>query len=210
MALKWLLAIVALATLAIGGLLGCTKSAEQEEEEQQIASDYSSSADTESSGWQEAEHDIAVDEGLVTPGELAESGENLPPNLTGEEAPHEGEAAGKEETEGGGEAPETVESGDTGFDGASVYKNARCDVCHGDSRQGTELGPPLLDLKPYWDQVELERFFLDPANYEPASDHLQKIRDQYKDVMPAWNLSGEEMAALIDWLLIVKEENEQQ
>jgi len=212
MAIKWLRvtgALALLATLAIAGLAGCNKAAEQQEEAEQIVADFAESPETDSSGWQAAEHDIAVDEGLVAPEELAESGENLPPNLTGEEPPQEGELAGAEETEGGGEAPESVGSADAGFDGAAVYKNAKCDICHGTSREGTALGPPVLDLAPYWDQVELERFLLSPEKFEPVSPHLQELRSQYKAEMPAWSLSGEELAALIDWLLIVEEEEQQ-
>jgi len=185
--------------LALAG--GCTKAVEEKHEEAQIADDFAHSPETDSEGWQAEEKDLAVDEGLVPPEELAASGENLPPNLTSEEPAEPVDETGEEPAPGEGEAPESTDYEGSGIDGASVYKNAKCAMCHGEEREGTKSAPPLLELNKAWESGPLESYLLDPPAY---TEHDVRLKDQaaeYALGMPAWDRSGEELAALITWLL---------
>lgn len=196
-----LIVVAALALLALWS--GCKKTEEQREDAQ-IASDFAQSADTESEGWKELEHDVAVDEGLETPEELAATGENLPPNLTGEEPAEPVDEIGGEAVEGGGEAPEDLSGAGGGFDGAEVFKSASCAMCHGEEREGTGMAPRLLGLDDYWVPETLEKYLLDPKGYAAGDERLSEQAKQFSMEMPPWSYSAEELAALINWLLEVE------
>jgi hypothetical protein len=196
-------ALLLLAMVAV--LAGCNRAEKEQEATAEATGEFAKTPADESSGWSAEEKDIATDEGMLTADELAESGENLPPNLTGEEKPEVGDV---NEKGGGGEAANLGDSADAGFDGASVYKDFQCDKCHGESREGTVDGPPLLKVSKDWERPDLEQYLLDPVKTAEFDDRLQALKDQYKTEMPAWSGSGEELAALIDWLLLVPEEKE--
>jgi cytochrome c553 len=195
-----LIAVSAFALLVLYG--GCNQAAR--DEEARIEGDFAQSADTDSEGWKELEHDVAVDEGLVTPEELAATGENLPPNLTGDEPADPVGEIGEEAVEGEGEAPEDLSGAGGGFDGAEVYKSASCSMCHGAERAGTDMAPPLVKLSEYWVPETLERYLLDPEGYAATDERLRDQAKQYSMKMPPWSESEEEMAALINWLLEIK------
>lgn len=197
----WLIAAFAFAMLALSS--GCKK-ADQQSEEARIEGEFAQSADTDSEGWKELEHDVAVDEGLVTAEELAASGENLPPNLTGEEPAEPVGDIGGEAVEGGGESPEDTSAASGGFDGAEVYRSASCAMCHGEEHEGTGMAPPLVKLSEYWVPETLERYLLDPEGYAATDERLRDQAQQYSMKMPPWSYSAEEMAALINWLLEIK------
>ncbi|MBN2083451.1 cytochrome c [bacterium] len=187
-------ALLALAT-------GCTKATEEQREDAQIANDFAQSSATDSPGWQAEEHDVAVDEGLVPPEELAASGENLPPNLTGAEPAEPVDEAGGEPQPGEGEGTPNTEYEGTVFDGAAVYKNAKCSMCHGEEREGTKSAPPLAELSKIWEPGILESYLLDPPAYTEHDVRLKQQAAHYPLAMPAWDRTGEELAALITWLL---------
>jgi len=197
---------VLLAVISVAVLSGCNRAVREQQAEAEATAEFAQTPEDESEGWRAEEADLGADEGLLTPGELAETGENLPPNLTGEEKPEVGDV---NEEGGGGEAANLADSPDAGFDGATVYKDFHCDTCHGESREGSDYGPPLLELTKVWERPYLEQYLLDPEKTAETDERLTEMREKYKAEMPAWSGSGEEMAALIDWLLLVPEEKEE-
>lgn len=81
-------------------------------------------------------------------------------------------------------------------DGASIY-NDKCAICHGSSGDGKGPGGAALNPKP--------TDFTNPKYWQTASN--QKIKDatlKGVGVMPAFDLSAQDMQALLNYLKTFK------
>ena len=86
----------------------------------------------------------------------------------------------------------------------TLYENASCGVCHGESGEGVEPNAPALGgLASYWDEERLAAYLLDPAAFRAANpDFEARGKQTYEMEMPAFDyLSEEERRALARWLL---------
>lgn len=86
----------------------------------------------------------------------------------------------------------------------TLYENASCAVCHGESGEGVEPNAPALEgLASYWDEERLATYLLDPAAFRAANpDFDARGTKTYEMEMPAFDyLSEEERRALARWLL---------
>jgi len=106
-----------------------------------------------------------------------------------------------------GEAATGRVSGLTGDEVArarSLYENAACGVCHGDSGEGVEQSAPALGgLEPYWTAERLMEYVRDPAAFRAANPDFGARSDvTYELEMPAFDyLSEDELRLLARWLL---------
>lgn len=97
-----------------------------------------------------------------------------------------------------GEAPVAVDP----VAAAALYEEHSCGMCHGDAREGTEVGPALVDLAGYWDEDRMVRYLEDPTAYRESDASFQADRTQYDTDMPAFDyVSEDDRRTLARWLL---------
>lgn len=107
---------------------------------------------------------------------------------------------------GSGESPEpriepaASPSGDS--ESARLYRDNDCGLCHGENREGTDLGPPLRDLGTFWDTDRLTTYLENPLAFHEAEPRFLESRTQFEMEMPPFDhLTVEERRALATWLL---------
>jgi len=87
----------------------------------------------------------------------------------------------------------------TGYDLMSKHG---CLNCHGTSLQGTPMGPPLENLKKYWDRDKLISYLRNPNSFMEQS-RFKDYKEKYPQmIMPAYNnLDIKELGKMADYLL---------
>ena len=85
--------------------------------------------------------------------------------------------------------------------GAMLYAQANCAMCHGADLSGARMGPPLLGLEQYWDAAGLTSYLRDPLSCAPSDERLKKLGAKYPATMPATAMSEEDLQQLVTWLL---------
>lgn len=101
----------------------------------------------------------------------------------------------------GGRGEETggVESSD---EARGYYVDWGCPLCHGDGREGTELGPALKNLEDSWDAENLAAYLRDPERFRREDPRVQELRTYYPEVtMPEYDRAESERRTLAEWLL---------
>ena len=97
--------------------------------------------------------------------------------------------------------------GETGgvesFDAArGYYRDWGCPLCHGDGREGTELGPALENLEASWDAESLADYLRDPERFRRDDPRVRELRTYYPEVtMPEYDRPEPERRLLAEWLL---------
>jgi cytochrome c2 len=89
--------------------------------------------------------------------------------------------------------------------GKAFYAGSGCPACHGMDRSGTDKGPPLKDLRYVWTPETMEAYLKDPAAYVARDKRLQALKQQYRTIMPKFELTDEERQLLIAYLLSQEE-----
>lgn len=85
---------------------------------------------------------------------------------------------------------------------AALYEEHSCGMCHGENREGTEVGPPLAELDGYWDADRMVRYLEDPTAFREAEPSFQDDRTQYDTDMPAFDyVSEDDRRTLARWLI---------
>ncbi len=88
------------------------------------------------------------------------------------------------------------------LDPVKLYRQARCDRCHGADRQGSAMAPPLLQLGQFWSEDGLTAYLADPTGSEENAARLETLTARYRLVMPSFKvLSEEERRALAQYLI---------
>jgi len=85
-----------------------------------------------------------------------------------------------------------------------LYQGEACSACHGESAEGAEeLGPPLRDLAPYWNEDRLVAYLEDPEGFRQANPDFEDRRvESFEMEMPAFDhLPAEQRELLARWLL---------
>jgi hypothetical protein len=86
--------------------------------------------------------------------------------------------------------------------GRLVYLAEPCPTCHGRDRMGTNVGPPLHDLRSRWDEPKLVRFLHGPAAFKQADTRLRGISERYRSDMPAmFSVDERRVQVLVQYLL---------
>ena len=87
----------------------------------------------------------------------------------------------------------------TGYDLMSKHG---CLNCHGASLHGTPMGPPLENLKKYWDRDKLISYLRNPNSFMEQS-RFKDYKEKYPQmIMPAYNnLDIKELGKMADYLL---------
>lgn len=105
-------------------------------------------------------------------------------------------------------APGCGRGGDAAADGAAIldpaesYRKRTCYRCHGDAREGTEIGPPLTKLAEHWDADRLARYIENPAPFRKGDPRMEQMVDDYRGrLMKGYKLQESERRALSAWLL---------
>lgn len=82
------------------------------------------------------------------------------------------------------------------------YRDWGCPLCHGDDREGTELGPALTDLEEAWDVTTLAAYLQEPERFRRDDPRVRELRTYYPEVtMPGYDRAEPERLVLADWLL---------
>ncbi len=87
----------------------------------------------------------------------------------------------------------------TGYDLMSKHG---CLNCHGTSLQGTPMGPPLENLKRFWDRDKLISYLRNPNSFMDQK-RFKEYQEKYPNmIMPAYNnLDIKELGKMSDYLL---------
>jgi mono/diheme cytochrome c family protein len=89
-----------------------------------------------------------------------------------------------------------------GASGDVIYALQNCANCHGETREGTRLGPALLPLSPSWTRERLAEYLADPRALVASDERLAALDRQFStDMGPYANLSQDERLVLAGWLL---------
>jgi cytochrome c2 len=90
----------------------------------------------------------------------------------------------------------------TGYDLMSKHG---CLNCHGNSLQGTPMGPVLQDLKALWDKENLISYLRNPNLFMDQKRFIEYRKKYNKMIMPAYNdVDAKELEVIVDYLLNVK------
>jgi hypothetical protein len=82
------------------------------------------------------------------------------------------------------------------------YRDWGCPLCHGDDRQGSELGPALGELAEAWDVERLAAYLGDPEAFRLDDPRIRELQTYYPEVtMPGYDRSEPERRELAAWLL---------
>jgi cytochrome c2 len=80
-----------------------------------------------------------------------------------------------------------------------------CLNCHGNSLQGTPMGPVLQDLKALWDKENLISYLRNPNLFMDQKRFIEYRKKYNKMIMPAYNdVDAKELEVIVDYLLNVK------
>ena len=86
--------------------------------------------------------------------------------------------------------------------GATVYAERGCRVCHGAQREGTRMGPSLLDIERHWNRKTLRSYLANPDSARRADERLRRVDSKYRRFeMPAYSFDDPTYAALAGFLL---------
>ena len=100
-------------------------------------------------------------------------------------------------------APPAAPAPAPGLDGALLYRQNSCDVCHGDDRAGSDNAPPLRGLAAHWDAERLTVYLADPAPVVASDPRLSELGERYEVEMLAYgHVPESERRALAEWLLV--------
>jgi mono/diheme cytochrome c family protein len=84
----------------------------------------------------------------------------------------------------------------------TLYSDNDCGLCHGDDRNGTDMGPKLKDLEPFWTVDRLVIYLEDPLAFQEAEPEFLERRQQFEMEMPPFDhLPEADRRALATWLL---------
>jgi len=120
-----------------------------------------------------------------------------------DQQPETGDESGEDN---GGEEAEPPRQPDPSIDAAAIYRIARCGQCHGDEFEGTQSGPPLLNMGDYWNADDLALFLRSPMTYVEGNQRLINMGRNYPVIMPPTHRNDEELFALAWWLIEPKVE----
>ena len=105
------------------------------------------------------------------------------------------------------EAPAAIESvlTEAEMDEArGLYEGEACSLCHGQTADGVpDMGPPLRELAPYWDEDRLSAYLNDPEGFRGTNPDFDDRRPgKFEMEMPAFDhLPPEQRELLARWLL---------
>ena len=87
-------------------------------------------------------------------------------------------------------------------DGAALYRQQSCHVCHGLDGKGSPTAPALRDLGKLWTADELVRYLTDPKAYAAGDERLAKQAGRYPQMMPPYgNIEEWKRRALAEHVL---------
>jgi mono/diheme cytochrome c family protein len=77
-----------------------------------------------------------------------------------------------------------------------------CTNCHGDDLNGTQMAPPLKNIKDFWSKDKLTNYLRNPESFMD-SDRFKAYRDKYPGtIMPSFgNINVQELGKIAEFLL---------
>ncbi|HEX2866458.1 MAG TPA: cytochrome c [Ignavibacteriales bacterium] len=84
----------------------------------------------------------------------------------------------------------------------TLLKNNGCTSCHGSDLKGTNLAPPLQNVREHWSRDELISYLRNPSSFMD-SERFSKFRQRYPSVMmPSFNnLDIKDLGKISDYLM---------
>jgi mono/diheme cytochrome c family protein len=87
-------------------------------------------------------------------------------------------------------------------DGAALFRQQNCVVCHGNDGGGTKLGPSLRDKKAFWTRETLAAYIADPPAHAARDERLKQQAARYTIPMTTYpGLSAAQRQALAEHVL---------
>lgn len=89
--------------------------------------------------------------------------------------------------------------------GYDLMRKHGCLNCHGNSLEGSPMGPKLVNLKSLWDRDKLISYLRNPNSFMDQ-DRFKEYRAKYTKMnMPAYNnLDIKELGKMVDYLLTIE------
>ena len=85
--------------------------------------------------------------------------------------------------------------------GGPTFREIGCNLCHGENREGTEMGPSLLTVRDNWTAVKLSNYLDDPEGYLPSDERLKAVSTKYSAHMPQLPMTEEQKQVIIEFIL---------
>jgi len=85
---------------------------------------------------------------------------------------------------------------------AVLVEDNICAECHGENLEGTENGPALTDIAPYWTENKLEKYIYNPEFFMVSHPEVKRRNTGYEVDMPSHlDLTEEQRRLLARWVL---------
>jgi mono/diheme cytochrome c family protein len=86
--------------------------------------------------------------------------------------------------------------------GRKLFIGELCASCHGFERQGSWMGPPLLELAEHWDAPSLSSFIKDPSVFLKTDQRIRDLAKRFQANMTGnARLNDGDRLELAKWLL---------
>lgn len=86
--------------------------------------------------------------------------------------------------------------------GRNLFIGELCASCHGFERQGSWMGPPLLELGEHWDRQALADFVRQPSVFVKKDQRIRDLARRFPASMTGNARLGDgDLLLLADWLL---------
>ena len=87
-------------------------------------------------------------------------------------------------------------------DGQTLTKQLGCVSCHGESLQGTQMAPALVNISKNWTRDGLINYLRNPSSYGGGA-RFDEYREKYKNtIMPSYgNRDVKELGRIAEFLL---------
>jgi len=90
--------------------------------------------------------------------------------------------------------------------GREYYVGSGCARCHGQSLEGTMLGPSLQWVRTGWTSERLADYLEDPNSFIDRDPRLQEYKKKYRTSMPSYGALDESTRLILAQYLIGEEE----
>jgi hypothetical protein len=85
--------------------------------------------------------------------------------------------------------------------GGPTYRELGCNLCHGEGREGTEMGPSLQAVHEHWTPEKLSTYLEDPESYLSTDERLKAISTRFSAHMPQLPMTEEQKRLVIEFIL---------